>query len=797
MDGASEERLTFTIDSRLLEEIGENLVTRNHVAVGELVKNSYDADATEVVLKFDDVTAADTSDSEIAVIDDGTGMTLQEIRDDFMRIATTNKRRNPISERFGREKVGDKGIGRFACRRLADQLEIETTANLDDGGYQQTTLEIDWRDYESDQEIEEVDFPVTVQTIPEEEANSISTGTTLRLYNLKDTWSERDFNTLRRNMATLSVVQEANRGEKYDPDPGFEILFDAPEFDMGEGTLSEQIHDASWGCLEGEIRGDGTISLSLEAKRIGQQSYSFSHNNPGLAGTEFKISYLPLDTKEHYRDPQTLNITDAREISKDNSGVRVYKGGFRVFSYGGPDDDWLNIDEARATHAGRSPDETFEDLEGDLTLHTDFNRVLLSGPNNRNLVGRVLIDSDANLTMASNREDFQESDLFNDLRELVRLSIEWMTLQWSHYKAVKSQEELKEQTEEFIEATGGTQGEKAGCETESDNRFDLGATRGDDTEDNQSTSVSTPEDDSAPVNDALDLIEGVADTATDTVPEEDREVSDEAVDAATRVIKKTIDQKEQEIDFFRSAFSVNQVVFSFSHELRSMVGELSTNAGQIEAAMSDIPEIHRRDFKEIINDLREMEERFKSQMELFGLFMETGDQKEATDVPVSEVVERVKEATEYIADYYDVVITTDVPDLLHSPPMFESELYSIVINLVTNSIKAVGSASSGESRILIEGTKVEDGIKVRVYDTGVGMPQSEAEQAFQPLVSDPANNLYDDLSEEMPEELSDQLGRGTGLGLSIVRNIAEKYGGHAQFVETEEWTTCVEVVLNE
>jgi signal transduction histidine kinase len=228
-----------------------------------------------------------------------------------------------------------------------------------------------------------------------------------------------------------------------------------------------------------------------------------------------------------------------------------------------------------------------------------------------------------------------------------------------------------------------------------------------------------------------------------------------------------------------------------------MVGELSTNAGQIEAAMSDIPEIHRRDFKEIINDLREMEERFKSQMELFGLFMETGDQKEATDVPVSEVVERVKEATEYIADYYDVVITTDVPDLLHSPPMFESELYSIVINLVTNSIKAVGSASSGESRILIEGTKVEDGIKVRVYDTGVGMPQSEAEQAFQPLVSDPANNLYDDLSEEMPEELSDQLGRGTGLGLSIVRNIAEKYGGHAQFVETEEWTTCVEVVLNE
>lgn len=800
MAGTSEERLTFTIDSRLLEEIGENLVTRNHVAVGELVKNSYDADATEVVLNFDDVTAADTSDSEIAIVDDGTGMTLEEVRDDFMRIATTNKRRNPISEKFGREKVGDKGIGRFACRRLAKQLEIETTAELDDDGYQRTTLDIDWRDYESDQEIEEVDFPVTVRTIPEAEANSISTGTKLRLYNLEDSWSKRDFNTLRRNMATLSVVQEVDRGEEYEPDPGFEIRFDAPEFDMGDGSLSEQIHDASWGCLEGEIRNDGTVSLELNAKLIGEQSYSFSHHTPGLAGTEFKISYLPLDTKEHFRDPQTLNITDAREISKENSGVRVYKGGFRVFSYGGPDDDWLNIDEAKTTHAGRSPNEIFEDLEGDLSLHTDFNRVLLSGPNNRNLVGEVLIGSDADLTMASNREDFQENDLFDDLRELVRLSIEWMTLQWSHYKAVKSQEELKEQTEEFIEATESgidDEYEDSADKTESDSGVKFQANGEERTENAQSASASTAGDSSAPVNDALDLIEGVADTATDTVPEENREVSDEAVDAATRVIKKTIDQKEQEIDFFRSAFSVNQVVFSFSHELRSMVGELSTNAGQIEAAMSDIPEEHRDDFEEIVNNLREMEERFKSQMELFGLFMETGDRKDATDVPVNEVVERVREATEYIADYYDVVVTTDVPDLLHTPPMFESELYSIVINLVTNSIKAVGSASSGEGRILIEGTKIEDGIKIRVYDTGVGMPKSEAEQAFQPLVSDPANNLYEDLSEEMPEELSDQLGRGTGLGLSIVRNIAEKYGGHAKFVETKEWTTCVEVVLNE
>ena len=48
----------------------------------------------------------------------------------------------------------------------------------------------------------------------------------------------------------------------------------------------------------------------------------------------------------------------------------------------------------------------------------------------------------------------------------------------------------------------------------------------------------------------------------------------------------------------------------------------------------------------------------------------------------------------------------------------------------------------------------------------------------------------------MPADLSEQLGRGTGLGLSIVRNIAEKYGGHAKFVNAEGWSTCVEVTIN-
>ena len=785
MADSSGEEVVFTIDSRLLEELGENLVTRNHVAVGELIKNAYDADATEVVLEFKNAKADDTSDSEIAVIDDGTGMTLEEVRDDFMRIATTNKRRNPISEKFGREKAGDKGIGRFACRRLAHILDITTVAKIDDGVYQRTSLNIDWRDYEADQEIEEVSFPVKVENVTEEEEPGISTKTELRLKNLQESWTEREFNTLRRNVSDLAVVQAQDRPEGEVPDPGFDIKFRAPEFDMGDGSLSKQVHDAGWGCLEGEITEDGTVSLELEAKLIGERSYSFSYETEGLGGTSFKISYIPLDNKEHFRDAQTLSLKQAKEISENQSGVRVYKGGFRVFSYGGPDDDWLGIDRKRTTHNTRSPDERFEGIQRDLELHQDFNRVLLSGPNNRNLVGRVMISSDADLRMAANREEFQENELIDDLREIVRLSLQWMTLQWSHYKSQKSKKELEEKTQEFLSETGGT--DSTDSENTGLDQFKGGIQDQEEEE----------EKDSEPVDSAIDLLEGVANTATESVPEEERQVSDEAVDTATKVIKNTIDQKEQEIDFFRSAFSVNQVVFSFSHELRSMVNDLGSSASRIEAVIDDLPKEHQSRFEDVIEDLRTMEDRFESQMELFGIFMETGDRKNAEEQQVETIVKDVLEATEYIADYYNVEFSTDVPDLLYTPPMYKSELYSVLINLVTNSIKAVGTSTEDENRIHVEGEKTSDGVRIRVCDNGVGIPEDAQEDAFEPLISDPADNIYDDLSKQMPEQLSEQLGRGTGLGLSIVRNIAEKYDGDAQFVEEDDWTTCVEVALNE
>ncbi|MDB2272614.1 ATP-binding protein, partial [Halorubrum ezzemoulense] len=351
----NERELSFTVDSRLLEELGENLVTRNHVALAELIKNAYDADATHVDIEFSNARVQATDEvSEIRVVDNGVGMSFAEVRDNWMQVATTDKLNNPTTEIYGREKAGSKGIGRFASQRLAHEIEIEATAYLqEEDRYERTVMDINWEDYVGDEKIESVTQSATVTTLDEDEEPE--TGVTLRLKNLRDSWTQQDFNTLRRNVVTLSVVEPKRRDGAEKEDPGFDIEFNAPEFDKGEGALKEQVHDAGWGTLEGKFISDGSIELTLDGKLIGTETYGLEKNVSGLAGTVFRISYIPLK-KEHFRDKQTLSLSGAREVLENHGGVRVYKGGFRVYSYGGPGDDWLGINEYQSSRKGRPDD---------------------------------------------------------------------------------------------------------------------------------------------------------------------------------------------------------------------------------------------------------------------------------------------------------------------------------------------------------------------------------------------------------------------------------------------------------
>jgi len=119
--------LKWRFDVSTFRLIGRDLITDRVTALFELVKNCYNANATEITIIFNNVGLEKNGKSSIIIKDDGIGMSFADIRDKWMVIGTSNKRSNPYSPKpFHRKCVGEKGIGRFAVDKLGDKVNIIT-----------------------------------------------------------------------------------------------------------------------------------------------------------------------------------------------------------------------------------------------------------------------------------------------------------------------------------------------------------------------------------------------------------------------------------------------------------------------------------------------------------------------------------------------------------------------------------------------------------------------------------------------------------------------------------------------
>src|SRR5437879_467082 len=116
----NERELHFEVAPRAVLELGQELVRDERAALEELVKNGYDADARNVRVIFE--TVADGDVKAIRVADDGTGMTLVEVEENWLVVATPSKLKMPVSL-MGRVRTGEKGIGRLSTARLGSALE--------------------------------------------------------------------------------------------------------------------------------------------------------------------------------------------------------------------------------------------------------------------------------------------------------------------------------------------------------------------------------------------------------------------------------------------------------------------------------------------------------------------------------------------------------------------------------------------------------------------------------------------------------------------------------------------------
>lgn len=194
----------FRVSSHLKDIIGRDLVTNEFVAIFELVKNSFDAGANRVDIEFD------PESSTITIVDNGQGMSQADIRDKWLFVAYSEKAM--IDTESYRDKIkpagqfaGSKGIGRFACDTLGEQLELYSTAT---GSTAVSKLYIDWTKFEKDSTTEfqsvYVDLGKT-SSFPEifNTQAPLNHGTVLVLKNTRHEWNEERIKRLRRDLAKL------------------------------------------------------------------------------------------------------------------------------------------------------------------------------------------------------------------------------------------------------------------------------------------------------------------------------------------------------------------------------------------------------------------------------------------------------------------------------------------------------------------------------------------------------------------------------------------------------------------
>ena len=154
----------FKVSTGLKDIIGRELITDEFIAIFELVKNSYDASAKNVIIEFQNIYS---KNSKIIISDDGNGMNSQDIQDKWLFVAYSEKKegkrtgtyRDNYSERV---YAGAKGVGRFSCDRLGSNLRLFSRKNEDtDVNY----IEVDWAEFEIDSKEEFINVPVDRKSV--------------------------------------------------------------------------------------------------------------------------------------------------------------------------------------------------------------------------------------------------------------------------------------------------------------------------------------------------------------------------------------------------------------------------------------------------------------------------------------------------------------------------------------------------------------------------------------------------------------------------------------------------------
>ncbi|SCG68390.1 ATP-binding protein [Micromonospora halophytica] len=780
----TQESFGFSVDTHLFRELGELLVGRDSTALIELVKNAYDADATVVTVRGEDLRGPN---GRIVVSDNGVGMTPDVFRGAFLRIAGRYKEKgSKQSPLYGRHYTGAKGVGRLSAHKLARKLVVNSVPrNLAGNDLRGVQATIDWQKLEEEYEtFDDARQGLDVRTFPVTPQHSY--GTRLQLERLRRRWTGAALSSFVSQISSCTPPIELTQGpppslfsssdlfddfvvsSRTPEDPGFRIKFEG-DLNAGEDLWPQLLEQTGW-LVEIRAKPEGVEfniqpSLGQVSSKHGGRDYQLRREHPDPHAGPF------FSARIYARVGQVRGIgarsSSLRKFARTSRGVRVYVEGFRVLPYGDQGDDWLNLDR---DYARREREFSIELDDASSRLLMPVEREAYFNQGNDQYVGAVFMTAAgaSPLRPVVNREGFVQDAAFEVLRELVRNGVDLLTrVRASHARAEQSAR-LNTIRRELSPPQAPPAAPSTGHQIQQ----------------SSSSTIAEPADSSSDeTSDGLSLPISITRREIRTLKVELGANSDVAPRLA--LIEKAIDyiEEAQRGDEVRATLQilagVGLQLAAFVHDINGILG-LAQAIRTIALAVAGEDDQRRRG--ELLADLEkatdELVQSLSRQSSYLVEVVGPDARRRRRRIPYPAAIEPSLRLLATTLMERRIEVVQQVDQSARTPPVFPAEITIILTNVLTNAVKAAGE----KGRILISATPGEDGgLVLRVENTGVQVDLDQSERWFRPF-------------ESTTTEVDTVLGQGMGMGLPIVRRLVAEYNGSARFVApTSEYKTAIEV----
>ena len=352
------DELTFRVSTGLKSILGQDLITSDNIAILELVKNSYDAHATKVVITFED--------DAITISDNGKGMTLSDLQNKWLFVGYSAKSDGTedasYRSKFKRNFAGAKGIGRISCDRLGSEVWLTTKS---ENSQTVEIIHVDWNKFEQSLKKEFDKVPIEHESRLEDYffPGGSTTGTELKITGFRpDTpeWTRDRITDLKKSLEKMinpfsgtedfSIEIKAKAFEAEDCEK--RVIIDAADESLTDDKIAKIRNSIVNGVIQNTIADVLTIKTTLIESQLingvittklldrGELMYEIQEINTfnKLENVTINLYFLNQSAKKTFS--HRMGVTPVKY-----GNVMLFRNGFRVWPYGEPGDDSWKLNQ--------------------------------------------------------------------------------------------------------------------------------------------------------------------------------------------------------------------------------------------------------------------------------------------------------------------------------------------------------------------------------------------------------------------------------------------------------------------